>query len=115
MALRPVLGPLRYLSRFVMDRSAVIRAIAYSADMAESYETPSIRINIVRPGFCALSAATRGGGTVAVDPDLGPFPLGSPVNLTATALAWLEVSRVGRGCKRHQPRDPTHHGSQQVR
>ena len=89
-AASPSASLLPYVGPFTVKKSAVLRAITFSADFAKSEEV-SIEV-IIQP---TLTLTTDGGGSVAVSPAEGPWPADSMASVTATPadgrifLGWL--------------------------
>jgi hypothetical protein len=83
----------RYQGPFTLTRSAVLRAVAYSADFTKSGESPPLII-VVRPGY-TLRATTAGGGSFTINPPAGPYASNALVQVTAVPtpgwrfLGWL--------------------------
>jgi len=88
----PSFASTQYSGPFVVTRSSVLRAIGYSADFFQSWETDPISLAIV-PTY-VITATTDGGGKVSVAPLNGPYASNSVVSVTATPsngwmfLAW---------------------------
>ena len=79
---------------FQLSRTAVVRAIAYSADFMQSGQTPPINIAIIRTYF--LSAITPGGGSISINPPGGVYTSNTTVAVTATASnGWAFLNWFG--------------------
>jgi hypothetical protein len=82
-----------YNGPFVLNQSATLRALGYSADFFQSAESDPVNIVIV-PAY-TLTATTPGGGSVTLSPPGGIYVSNSLVTVTATAangwrfLQWL--------------------------
>src|ERR1043166_4121330 len=66
---------------FQLSRTAVVRAIAYSADFMQSGQAPPINITIIPTYF--LSAITPGGGSISINPPGGVYTSNTTIALTA--------------------------------
>jgi hypothetical protein len=71
-----------YTGPFIINRTTTIRAIAYSSDLSQWGEAPSLTIKIL--DYYNLIAASGGGGTVSVNPSVGPYLEDTVVTVTAT-------------------------------
>jgi hypothetical protein len=79
---------------FQLSRTAVVRAIAYSADFMQSGQAPPINITIIPTYF--LSAITPGGGSISINPPGGVYTSNTTVAVTATASnGWAFLSWFG--------------------
>lgn len=89
----PTFGSKPYTGPFGVTHSAVLRALAYSADFMQSYELEP-RTLLITPAF-ALTGTTSGGGSVALNPPGGVYLSNTVVSVTAqpasgwTFLQWL--------------------------
>lgn len=87
----PRSGGSLYSHSFTVGQSGTLRAIAYSADLMQSFEIDSLTITILP----MLSATTAGGGVVTVNPPDGAYFSNSVAVVTATPspgwtfLQWL--------------------------
>jgi len=72
-----------YRGPFTVTGDAVLRVLAYSADFLSWGESTPFQIQII-PAF-TLTATTKGGGLITLDPAAGPHP--SNTLITATAIA----------------------------
>jgi hypothetical protein len=83
----------RYLEPVHLNRTATVRAMAYSADFSQQAEATPFHITII-PTY-TLTALTAGGGTISLDPPFGPYASNTWVTVTASAspgwtfLGWL--------------------------
>ena len=79
---------------FQLSRTAVVRAVAYSADFMQSGQAPPINITIIPTYF--LSAITPGGGSISINPPGGVYTSNTTVAVTATASnGWAFLSWFG--------------------
>jgi hypothetical protein len=79
---------------FQLSRTAVVRAVAYSADFMQSGQAPPINIAIIRTYF--LSAITPGGGSISINPPGGVYTSNTTVAVTATASnGWAFLNWFG--------------------
>src|SRR5262249_23276206 len=82
-----------YFAPFTIQRSVLIRAVAWNAQHTQSWEADPVQVIIV-PAY-GLSALSAGGGTVAVSPTNAPYASNTLVSGTATPkpgwtfLQWL--------------------------
>jgi hypothetical protein len=82
-----------YAEPFALRKSAILRTITYSADFSASWEATPIQLTIL-PAY-DITAITRGGGSVILNPPTGPYGSNSTVTATATAsngwtfLRWM--------------------------
>ena len=84
----------RYSQPFTLTHSAVLRAVAYSADFTKSGESPPLSI-VVQPGY-TLTTRTAGGGSFTVSPPSGPYPSNAVVQITAVpAPGWKFLGWLG--------------------
>jgi hypothetical protein len=91
---KPTFTSNAYLKPFELTESAVIRAIAYSADFTNSIEAKPVRLRLL-PSYL-LNVSTVGGGTAIIDPLDGPYLEGTEVTLTAKPEAgWQFISWSG--------------------
>jgi len=60
-----------YRGPFTLENSAIIRAVAYRSDFAESSESPAIEVQILPQ--VVLTNGTPGGGTVTTEPRATPM------------------------------------------
>ena len=67
----------RFTSSFVVGTSCTLRVIAYSADYSQSVTAGPVAITVL-PSYY-LSAYTRGGGTITLDPPTEPYPSNTTV------------------------------------
>ena len=80
-----------YSGPFVLRQSATLRAVAYNADFTQAVQSDPVEI-VILP---TLSAASAGGGSVAVDPPAGAYLSNGTAVVTAspapgwTFLHWL--------------------------
>ncbi|MDA7676560.1 cohesin domain-containing protein, partial [bacterium] len=72
-----------FLGSFEVDKSATIKAVAYSADSTKSVESDPVKIKVLPK--LKLTATTTGGGSVSVVPDQAAFLQGTEVTLQAKA------------------------------
>jgi len=83
-----------YTAPFSLTQSAVLRAIAYSADFLTSSEIAPITLTIL-PTY-TISTSSEGGGTIQLSPAAGPYPSNSIVNVTATPTnGWTFLGWAG--------------------
>src|ERR1039458_7571205 len=87
----PRSGASLYSHPFTLGQSGTLRAVAYSADLMQSFEIDPLAITILP----TLSATTAGGGVVTVNPPDGAYLSNSVAIVTAapspgwTFLQWL--------------------------
>jgi hypothetical protein len=90
----PSFASSQYTAPFAVAQSSVLRAITYSADFFQSWETGPIALTIF-PTY-SLQAGTAGGGTVSVNPPTGPYVSNSVVYVTASpASGWTFLDWLG--------------------
>ena len=83
-----------YGSPFTRNKSAVIRALAYSSDFSKAWEADPVQLNII-PTY-NLNSRSAGGGSINVGPGPGPYVSNSPVNVTAVPLSgWTFLQWLG--------------------
>ena len=88
----PSLGGALYAGPFTVRHTALLRAVAYSADFAQAVPGDPLSITILP----ALKATTDGGGSVAIDPPAGDYFSNSVAVLTATpAAGWAFLQWLG--------------------
>ncbi len=81
-----------YSGPFVMRQSATLRTVAYNADFTQAVPSDPLEI-VILP---TLSAATAGGGSVAVDPPAGAWSGNGTAVVTATpAPGWTFLQWLG--------------------
>jgi hypothetical protein len=84
-----------YEGPFVLNRSAILRAVAYNADFTQAVQLDPLQIEIL-PKLPTMSAATAGGGSVAVDPPAGAWSSNGTAVVTATpAPGWTFLQWLG--------------------
>jgi hypothetical protein len=82
-----------YVGPFTINRTRTIRAVAYDAEFANSWEADPIEVTIV-PTY-SVFATTTGGGSISVSPTNPDFPSNTVATITATPnpgwslLQWL--------------------------
>ncbi len=83
-----------YEGPFLLGRPAIIRALAFDAFFAQSWEADAVEV-IVIPEY-GLNVSTSGGGTVGWSPAGGPFASDTVVSLTATpSVGWSFLQWLG--------------------
>ncbi len=88
----PALSGFLYSGPFVARRNATLRAVAYNADFTQAVPSDPVEIVIVP----TLSAATAGGGSVAMDPPAGAWWSNGTAVVTATpAPGWTFLHWLG--------------------
>ncbi|MCX6873575.1 MAG: chitobiase/beta-hexosaminidase C-terminal domain-containing protein, partial [Verrucomicrobia bacterium] len=88
----PSLGSKLYTGALTINRSCIVRAVAYSADFSSQMQSPPLAVVIVP----TLTATTAGGGSVSVQPPDGSYASGSMATLTATPVAgWTFLQWLG--------------------
>ena len=75
----PALSALLYTEPFTVRRTAVIRAIAYSADFAQAVPSDPVEL-VILP---TVNTITAGGGAVTVSPPDGPYFANSTAHVIA--------------------------------
>ncbi len=82
-----------YGGPFILDRTRIIRAVAYDSNFVNSWEADPITVNVI-PTY-SLSATTAGGGSISVLPTSAEFETNTVATVTATPdpgwslLQWL--------------------------
>lgn len=90
----PDFGSHFYQSPFVVGRSSLLRAVAYSADFLQSGEMPPIAFNII-PVY-GINYLSSPGGNVSANPSANTYQTGVSVNLQATPNAgWKFLNWLG--------------------
>ncbi len=83
-----------YVGPFALGYSAAVRAIAYNASFASSWEADPVMV-IVEPTYI-VDATTPGGGSIATSPAFSSYTNGALVTLTATSLpGWTFLRWLG--------------------
>jgi hypothetical protein len=78
---KPTFTSTPYTDPFQLTESAIIRAIAYSADFTNSIEAEPVSLRFL-PNY-SMNVGTVGGGTAIIDPPDGPYLEGTEVTVTA--------------------------------
>jgi hypothetical protein len=90
----PDAGSAYYEGPFAVSNSVILRAIAYDEQFVEFVEADPVAINVV-PLYDVV-VRVPGGGSVTVDPPVGPYLSNSVVRLTAlTSNGWVFMSWAG--------------------
>ncbi len=76
----PMLAGWLYEGPFALDTGAIVRAVAFDSELSDWVEAGPIEV-IILP---TLTAATKGGGSVAVDPPEGAYLVGQKAMVTAS-------------------------------
>jgi hypothetical protein len=79
---KPHLSSLQYTGRFELNRSAVIRAVAYNANNLTEFEE-AVPLEFIRLPTRKLMITSTGGGTVWVQPNKSAYLVGEPAQVTA--------------------------------
>ncbi|MCX6879818.1 MAG: chitobiase/beta-hexosaminidase C-terminal domain-containing protein [Verrucomicrobia bacterium] len=88
----PSLGSKLYSKPLTLDRSRMVRAVAYSSDFSSQMQSPPLAVVIVP----VLTVTTAGGGGISVEPPEGAYSTNSMATLTATpAAGWTFLQWLG--------------------
>jgi len=77
----PSYDSMLYTGAVTLATSAVIRARAYSADFATTWEMPPVLLTVTPVSH--ITAESPGGGHVSFQPEKGPYTVGTVVTFTA--------------------------------
>ena len=91
---QPTFGSTQYTGPFIVSSNVILRALGYRADFFESGELGPIAI-LLPPSY-PLTLSSGGGGSVSVNPPVGPYLSNTVVTLTATpAAGWQFLQWLG--------------------
>ena len=99
----------QYTGPFAVSATATLKAIAYSADFAQSVLSVPLAITIV-PVYYLSTSVPYGAGTINLDPPRNLYTSNTQVTVTATGNPGWTLMNWGRGDHRERPNQCDCHG-----